>query len=192
MLGQSRHPQGLYYCGAEYQPETIFLMDLIQDLLNRYGRVVQMEFHTGYGPRYQMSMLISELETRDQAQLSRDFDYPRVLRTNPDQFYRMQGDMLDWAYQAQNRLYPHSSYFGTAFEFGSYGEGVLNEIESIKTMILENQHMVYGTSRTDVTEEVQRRFLEMYNSEEQAWREKAVQDAYQGFDGILKYEGMIG
>jgi hypothetical protein len=50
----------------------------------------------------------------------------------------MQGDLIDWAYQLQQEWFPAVNYTGTAIELGTYGEGILAGIASLRTMNFEN------------------------------------------------------
>lgn len=191
MLGQRTFPQGLYFCGNGYQNETLLIMDLIKDLFEKYQSIIQIDLHTGYGPRYQMSLVNSPNEKRTIKELGDMFQYPRVLKADPDQFYQMHGDMINWVYQLNHTKFPGREYFGTAFEFGTYGSGILIEITSLRAMILENQSFQYNckSRRTDM--KVRDRFIELYNPSEARWKEKALADCRQAYQGIFQTFGFI-
>jgi hypothetical protein len=185
LLGQQNNPAGLYYSGREYQLETRTLMDILAECLSIYSRVVQIDLHTGYGPRYQMSLVCSPNEKRTSNELEGLFHYPRVVQADPDEFYSMKGDMIDWVYRHKEVSFPEVDYFGTAFEFGVYGDGILNEIKSLRTMIYENQAFRMGTYLTRTESHIKNEMLEMYHPKEDKWQEKALADCRQAFTGIL-------
>jgi len=191
MLGQRSYPEGLYYCGSGYQAETQVLIELIKELFQHYRSIYQIDLHTGYGPRYQMSLINSPNESRTSEELEEFFNYPRVLRADPDQFYQMQGDMINWAYQLQRDEYPDIAYYGTAFEFGTYGSGILAEIASLKDTLFENQAHFHGTGSDLVVDKIRGKFLDLYCPSEDRWRSKVLDDARQAFRGIFKAYRLI-
>ncbi|RLD00855.1 MAG: hypothetical protein DRI65_16090 [Chloroflexota bacterium] len=191
MLGQQSNPAGLYFSGREFQPETIFLKKLIIQGLSSYGSVLHIDMHTGYGPSSQMTIVNSPAEPMKSDQLINDFQYPRILQADPEQFYRMQGDLVDWVYRLKEVDYPKVNHFGMAFEFGTYGEGILKEIKSLRTMIYENQTAQHGSSSAKLDAYMRKEFLEMYFPYSSRWREKAILDCRQAFSGVLSAEGYI-
>ncbi len=191
MLGQLSNPAGLYFCGKEYQPETNCLKDIISQSLSSYDYVLHIDMHTGYGPRYQMTLVNSPAEARKPDQLLKDFQYPLILQADPDQFYKMQGDMIDWVYRLRKSKNPSGKLYGTAFEFGTYGEGILKEIKSLRTMVYENQAFHHGSTSTELGSKIKAELLEMYFPASDEWREKAILDCRQAFTGVLSAEGLI-
>ena len=81
------------------QPETAALMDVYRQGFAGYKEIVHLDMHTGYGPRDQMTLVTSPHEKRSAAEITARFGAPRVAAANPDEFYTMQGDMIDWEYQ---------------------------------------------------------------------------------------------
>ena len=191
LLGQGSNPQGLYFAGREYQAETLVVQDLIQEALGKYPAVTQIDLHTGYGPRYQMSIVNSPNEDRDQRELQEAFQYPLIVKADPEQFYSMKGDMIDWTYRYQKTAAPEVDYYGAAFEFGVYGDGIPNEIRSLRTMIFENQVHWWGAAHERLEAKIKQDILEMYFPPEGDWREKALADCRQGLQGVLRDRGFI-
>jgi len=192
LLGQSSNPQGLYFSGREYQVEVSLMRDLIKDAFQRYPAVTLIDMHTGYGPRYQMSIVNSPNEKRSPEELKLSFRYPLIVQADPDQFYSMKGDMIDWIYRYQQAHHADSSYYGTAFEFGVYGDGIPNEIKSLRTMIFENQVYHHGAESDRLASWVREEIVNMYFPQEEEWREKALGDCRQGFAGVLASRGFLG
>jgi hypothetical protein len=191
MQGQNSFPRGLYYCGKDYQPESRIMMALIDALFREYKSIIHIDLHTGYGPRYQMSMVNSPNEPRTSGELEEFFKYPLVFRADPEQFYQMNGDMINWVYLMQKDHFPQVDFYGTAFEFGTYGDGVLDEIASLRTTLFENQAHFHGTRSDHVAQQVKDLFLEMYFPVELQWREKALDDCRQGYEGVFGAHRMI-
>ncbi len=98
LMGQYHTPSGVYYGGSQLQPETRMLMELYEQHTRSCDHILHLDMHTGYGPRYQMSLVNSALESRSSVDFARNFGYPLVVKTNAAEFYPIQGDMVDWVY----------------------------------------------------------------------------------------------
>jgi len=191
MLGQPDYPAGLYFSGKEFQPETLLIKEMITLGFSSYDEILHFDMHTGYGPRDQMTLVNSPAEERKPDQLTEDFKYPLILSSDPDQFYSMHGDMIDWSYRMKRSEFPYVKHYGTAFEFGTYGDGILKEIKSLRTMIYENQAVYHGALSERLLSRTREEILEMYFPESNHWREKAILDCRQAFSGVLTAEGYL-
>ena len=143
-----------------------------------------MDIHTGYGPRYQMSLVTSPRETATAVALARRFAYPLVVKTAPGEFYAIQGDMVDFGYQVAAAEFPGKQFFGAAFEFGTLGESTWAGLRSLQALIWENQaHWHGGAAATKAA--AARRFQALFNHTEAEWQEKVLADARRALAGIL-------
>ena len=147
--------------------------------------------HTGYGPRYQMSLVNSALEVRTSQEFVEKFDYPLVVAANPEEFYAIRGDMIDYVYTLRRHEFPEKKMYATSFEFGTLGDGVKGQIGSPRTMMFENRLYWHGSVNDKLAERVKYDFEELFNPVATDWRAKAVADADQAFMGILKAEGYL-
>ncbi len=77
LMGQYRVQDGIYFGGFEQQEETRVLIELFQKSFIDYTQVVVLDIHTGYGPRWQMTLVNPPL---DQADLGRA---RQALSTSP-------------------------------------------------------------------------------------------------------------
>lgn len=188
LLGQYRYPQGIYYGGSALQPETRTMMGLYNTSLRDYEQVVVLDMHTGYGPRYQMTLVNSWLEPHSSKELTERYAYPLVANATPSQFYRIEGDMIDYIYRLVQEKHTGKRLYATTFEFGTLGDSTLASIQSLRTMILANRMRWHGASN-EARKQIEAEFRELFCPQEAAWREKAVADARQAFEGILKAEG---
>jgi hypothetical protein len=190
-LGQYRFPRGLYYGGDSIQEETRAVTDLFRRRFEGFKQIVFLDMHTGYGPRYQMSLVNSSLESRSSQELSQRFSYPLVAKTDADEFFCIQGDMIDYVYTLVHDEFPNTRLYATTFEFGTFGDSLIASFRTLRTLILENQLHWFGARGQAIRERIERAFQEMYVPDEQEWREKAVADARQAFEGILRAEMFI-
>jgi hypothetical protein len=191
LLGQYRHAKGIHAGGDCLQEETRVIMDLYRKAYGQYDHVVHLDMHTGYGPRYQMSLVNSALDPTSSAEYTQRFDFPLVMAANAEEFYAIRGDMIDYIYAMVQHEFPGKRFYATSFEFGTYGLSTSALIKSLRSMMFENQVYWHGASNSDVQTRIQHDFEELFFPEEERWRAKAVADAEQAFDGILKAEGFI-
>ncbi len=190
LLGQYRHPQGIYYGGSELQPETQVMMELYRAWLAAYPHVVHVDMHTGYGPRTQMTIVCSALEPAAPAALAERFGYPRVVKSDGDAFYAMQGEMIDGVYRLAADK-PGGRLFAASFEFGTLGDSLLAGMRSLRAMVWENQVHRHGAT-PEMRAIVAREFDELFCPSDPVWRAKALADARQALAGILRAEGLGG
>ena len=191
LLGQYRDPKGLYYGGTERPEETGLIMDLYRQALGNYKQYLQLDMHTGYGPRYQMSLVNSALDKGSSDYFVERFDYPLVVAATADEFYALRGDMIDYIYALQQNEFPHTRLFATSFEFGTLGDTLYGLFHSPRVMIHENRAYFYGTGNDKTLAAAKRGFEELFYPSAKDWREKAVKDAERAFAGILRAEGFI-
>jgi hypothetical protein len=191
LLGQYGQPRGIYYGGETLQAETRALMGLYRAWYAGYAQILHLDMHTGYGPRYQMSVVNSYLEPASSSQHQQRFAYPRVVKSNPDEFYAMQGDMIDYVYTLVKQELPDKRLYATCFEFGTLGDSTLAGLRALRASVLDNQAHWYGTASPALQRWVQAELLELFSPREPAWQDKAVQDFRQAAAGILKAEGYI-
>ena len=190
LMGQYDYPSGIYFGGQSLQEETRTIMKLYQESFKGYHRIVHIDLHSGYGPRYQMTVVTSPCDSRDAQTIKRDYHLERVAGANPDEFYSMHGDMNDWEYELVREKFPRAGIFAANFEFGTYGNAFLGEARSLRITILKNQKNLYAGPPKSV-DWVDREYRELYMPEEPAWLEKAIMDARRAFQGILKAEGIV-
>ena len=192
LLGQYHTPQGICFGGTGYQEETRLLMRLYQEGMAPYPQVLDLDMHTGYGPRYEMSLVNSIHEPLASDEFARRFDYPRVVKSNPDEFYRIQGDMIDYLYQMAGHTYPTKRLYATSFEFGTFGNSLAGALRSLRATIWENQVHWHTAASAQMQAFAAREFRELFFPAEPGWRAKALSDARRALAGILRAEGYLG
>lgn len=190
LLGQFASPKAMYYGGERYEEQTELTMDLLHEALANYRTVLHLDQHSGYGPRYQMSITTVPNEPLKSAELSAKFNYPLVLRGDNEEFYAIHGDMCSWLYELREVEYQNKHIFACAFEFGTYGSTLLQRIHSLRTMIFESQLHWNGAKDEAAARKIHSEFQELYFPAEEKWRAKAITDGRQAFEGILSAYGL--
>ena len=189
LFGQYSFPKGLYYGGKGFEQSAEVMNNLLCKAIVDFEDIMLIDTHSGYGPRYQMTLVNSVHEERDSDDLQKAFDYPQVAKTDPDEYYQMQGDMVDYLYLLKKELFPEKRLYATSFEFGTYGDSLRMSLRSYKAMINENRLFHYGAKNDRVAQQARIDFDELFNPQEMHWREKAIQDARQALSGIIRAEG---
>jgi hypothetical protein len=191
LLGQYIHPKGMFYGGDHYEKQTTVMIGLFQEALENYQSVLHLDLHSGYGPRYQMTITLVPNEPLSSAELSAKFHYPLVLRGDRQEFYATHGDMTAYLYELRDDKFPDKHIFATALEFGTVGDSLPARLRSLRAMILESQLFAYGSGDENTAAKIRKEFQELYFPAEQKWREKATSDARDAFDGILSAYGIL-
>jgi hypothetical protein len=186
LVGQYRFDKGVYYGGNQLQEETQVLMGLYRQALEGYDNILQVDMHTGYGPRYQMTLLISPIDPTSSAEAAEKFGYPLVQKINADEFYKINGDMNDYFYILRDTEFPDKKLFSSGFEFGTFGDSLFALIRSLRITILENQLRQFGAQSEAIAQAVRKEYGELFFPAEQRWREKALVDGRQALEGILR------
>jgi hypothetical protein len=186
LLGQYVTPEAMYFGGSRHEEQTMVMIDLFREALENYKTVIHLDMHSGYGPRYQMSITVVPLEPLTSPELSSKFNYPLILRGNREEFYATHGDMTAYFYELRNARFPDKHVFACAFEFGTFGASMLARLRSLMAMIFESQVHWHGAKDKKTIEKIRLEFKELYFPAEPKWREKAVTDCRQAFEGILR------
>jgi len=188
LMGQYFDPSGMYFGGVEHQPETKCMMKLIKDWIPRHQRTLHLDMHTGYGPRYQMTLVQTPTERMTSQDAQVRFNVPLVAATNPEEFYQINGEMADYIYKEAKRS--NRKVYSAAFEFGTYGEGILQGARSLLTTIAANQLLINQTPFNS-KHWVMHDYNELYFPSEPVWLEAAIDNGRLAFKGILEAEGFI-
>jgi hypothetical protein len=160
-------------------------MELYRKALEDYDMVIQIDMHTGYGPRDQMSIIIPPVDPISSKEASEKLNYPLVQKINPEEFYAINGDMGEYYYLLRNEKYPLKKIFVCGFEFGAFGDSLLARIRSLRAMIFENQLHWNGAASEAASQAIREEFHELYFPADERWRAKAIADCRQAFEGIF-------
>jgi len=191
LAGQYEEPAGLYYGGTEWQPETQVMRHLYDDCLKAAPHLVHVDLHTGYGPRDRMSVVNSGLDPVPSTQWAQRIDYPNVVAATSQEFYHIEGDMIDYMYRTHETSAPATTMYATCFEFGCLGDSLLAQIDSLWCAVASNRVRQHGAAGQAIADEVRRLWREAYCPSEPSWEEHAHSNALRAFRGILHDQGLI-
>jgi hypothetical protein len=188
LMGQYRVHNGMYFGGFEAQEETKFVQQVVFDAIKDYAEIVLIDIHTGYGPRWQMTVCNPPSERMTAKETATKYGVPLVVGVNPEEFYTIHGDMVEYFRKSIVEKHPEKKMYAAAFEFGTYGDSLLEAMHSLRTTVFENTQRWFGGSNS-MREWMKREYNELFAPAEPKWWQKAQADARQAFDGILNAEG---
>lgn len=191
LLGQYEFKKGIYYGGLDYEQSSLFMINLYKSIVSNYKKIIHIDLHTGYGPRYNMSVVNSPFEKRSSKEMAESFKYSNVIKAEVGDFYKIEGDMLDYFYKYMSSNHPNQYYYGTCFEFGTYGDSLFNMLRSLRAIINENKEHWNKNNDEEIKKYINKEFLEQFYPNEEKWRLKAVEDFQKALEGILVYEKII-
>jgi hypothetical protein len=186
LMGQYRRQEGIYFGGYEMQDETRIVADLFRRSIPGYTQVLGLDIHSGYGPRWQVTLVNPAREKRTAAEIAAHYNLPRVVGSNPKEFYTTHGEMGDTFHDlmASGR----ARFYCGFLEFGTYGDSFWQEVHSLRTTVLENVLRWHGGSES-VRRWMRREYDELYIPSEPRWWQTAQENARQYFENILRVEG---
>lgn len=183
LLGQYEFPNGFYYGGSHMEKSTEILNQLYQNLISiPYSTRLFIDLHTGYGPKYQMSIVNSPNEKRPVSELEKAFNYPLIQNADGDDFYQINGDMINYI----NALVSDTDY-ATCFEFGTIGTSILDEMKSLRIMLEENSVHHMHKETDSIFKRIKKDFEKLYMPDEKKWLDKVITDFDQALKGILTH-----
>jgi hypothetical protein len=184
-MGQYRFPRGIYYGGETHQPETSAMMQVYRRAFAGYREVVHLDFHTGYGPRGEMTLVTSPREYAPAGEISARFDTPLVAAANPDEFYSIQGDMIDWEYDLAATEFPSMKFFGATCEFGTFGDSAFQAVRSLCATVQWNQ-LKHNGADSRSSDRIRREYRELYLPSDPAWLDKALRATRRIFASVVE------
>lgn len=190
LMGQYRHQNGVYFGGFHNQHETLLVQQQVAGILHKYTHIVLLDMHTGYGPRWQMTLVNPPSQRMSSSETAMRYQFPRVAGTNPEEFYTIHGDMVEYFHKLVELRYPEKTIYAAAFEFGTYGDSLPASIRSLRSTVLENGLRHLGASKSG-RRWIRREYDELFMPADKKWLEKAAMDARQAFNGILAAEGFF-
>lgn len=186
LTGQYEYPQGVYYGGNGDEASTVYLKDVFSRCLDSdYENIIHIDLHSGYGPRYNMTIFNSVYESMNEAESRKAFGYDHIIAHDSESFYATTGDTPDFFYRLAEQKRAHADLYSTCFEFGTIGDAFFDTILSLKYTIDENRNHWYPTDNATSAEIVRQNYLELFYPTETAWREKTVEDFKTAAIGVL-------
>lgn len=182
LQGQYQFPEGLYFGGSNFEPQTVALVPVISSICEPYKIVFSMDLHTGYGEKGKLHLFPNSVEDAERKQLESIFSGYQIDWSDSDDFYTVTGDFVDFTGQ----LNKGKGFLPMSFEYGTLNsQTTKGSLKSIHIMILENQGKHHGYKKERDSLKVHKDFIEMYNPSSEEWRNKIMKDTEEMFKIIL-------
>lgn len=185
LKGQYNTPKGIYFGGADYQPEFFALNDIWDKFIPSYKKVLFIDIHTGYGEKNKLHLLANSSKSKDAEELKNIFK-PRQIDFGDDkEFYQVKGDITSYFHQKYSK---DKNIYALAFEYGTLdSQKLLGSIDSLYRMIAENKGFNNGYNKDSDKKEMQTLFSDMFYPKDFTWRDKVLDQTKEELDSILTY-----
>ncbi|MFD2924930.1 M14 family metallopeptidase [Halobacillus naozhouensis] len=187
-MGQFEFRRGVYFGGNDEEESTAFLKEWQKKLLSTYPRVIHMDWHTALGPANEMTMVVSEHDSREEKELKSDYQIKNIKKFTPTD---VKGDSTNHFHKVQQELYPETYLFSALFEFGTFGTSKKAELREFTTMILENHMYWGGAEQEEDAQWILDEFQAMFYPDDANWREAVVKETRAGIESVLGREGIL-
>ena len=187
-MGQFEFEQGVYFGGKGPEESANFLKSVQRKLLSTYRRVIHMDWHTALGPSNEITMVVSDTDTRDEEVLKSMYPLKNIQKFSPE---KVKGDSTNHFHKLKKEEHPDTYLFSALFEFGTFGDDKEAELREFTTILLENQLYWFGAEREEDRQWVLDEFKKMFYPKDSEWRESVLKEARLGFEAILEREGIL-
>jgi hypothetical protein len=165
-VGQYEFPDWLFFGGSSRSQSAALLLDMLPGILASCREAVHLDFHTGLGRWADCKLLLSELDSADNAGWWKaNFGAANVVEAkNGARSYQIRGGFGTWL-QSQ---FPDCKYRFATAEFGTY-----SAMRVIGALTAELQwHVKLGTQSPQ--HKARRRLAEMFVPRDRRWRSASL------------------
>jgi hypothetical protein len=187
-MGQFEFEQGVYYGGSEPEESALFLKKVQNHLLSAFPRVIHMDWHTALGPSNEITMVVSETDSREEEEWKSRYPLKNIQTFSSD---KVKGDSTNHFHTLQREQYPDNYLFSALFEFGTFGDDKQAELREFTTIILENTLNWKGAEIKEAKQWVLEEFQRMFYPKDYKWRVSVLKEARIGLEAVLGKEGIL-
>ncbi|HPI41132.1 MAG TPA: M14 family metallopeptidase, partial [Pseudobdellovibrionaceae bacterium] len=171
LKGQYQNNKGIYFGGAQPEPQVQAMDQILKDVYKKYTDILFIDLHTGYGARGQLHLFPSTTDSQKRIDLTNLFKGYPIDFGDHKNFYQVTGSMTDWV---ESHTPKNVNLKTMAFEYGTMdSQTTMGSIQSLYSVILENQAHFYGAKSEKDTLEIQQRNLNLYAPKDPLW-EKSI------------------
>lgn len=172
LQGQYEHPEGLYYGGNKFEPQLADLKPIMVKYAGQYGRIVQIDLHTGYGERGKMHLFPNPPKSPEvKNETLQLFPGYQIDWGDSKDFYVINGDFSALI----GKILPQKMMVPMLLEYGTLNsQKTMGSLRSIHFTILENQGFHHGYKNKRSERKVKEWFREMYAPMSPVWRTQVM------------------
>lgn len=193
LRGQYQYPKGLYYGGADFEPQKKILEDIIVNYARGYSRVMPIDIHTAYGNRGQLHLFAIVTDDKKQKEyMETAFSGFTIDWPVHEDFYVVSGDFNTYEAKFLKSKLHVPVVVPMSFEFGTINNiGVMGSIDSLYRVILENQGAQHGYADPEAEREIKELNRELYYPASTAWRSEILRQAKKVFSHAMNNFGSL-
>ncbi len=175
LQGQYEFPEGFYYGGNDFTPQTAALQSFLPEIFEPYGLIFAIDLHTAYGEWANLHLFPNPEKDEEIKSLTESlFEGYHIDWGDSDDFYTIVGDLSGFI----KLVNPDAITLCMPFEFGTLNsQETIGSLQSVHRMILENQGFNYGYKNQKSERKVLNDFREMYYPSSEAWRSEVIRQS---------------
>lgn len=193
--GQFIKPEDLEYGGHALEPQSLKLVQKLQEIMPQYRDVLALDLHTGLGAKNRLHLLTSgsglDLNPELFAKLfdtAADQQYYEHTPASAEGFYEVHGSMnCAFADLAQ----AHQRVCAITMEFGTLGHDLEAQLRSLNNFVVEHQGRYNGYINETVQAEVQKESFERSYPQNDSWRQAVVAASRGLFTQVCRRGGFL-
>ncbi len=190
LKGQKVDSKSIYYSGTKYEPSTKYIIKELDSLYSNVALVLWIDLHSGYGNKYQMSIINSRYETKTTKELKENLQYKSIIGYENDTMYDTDGDITEKLYQEHQNQDHNSSLLALCYEFGTIGNSLFDTLRTFKTILFENNITHFATNKK--MKEYQTSLMKKaFLPNSTKWKTNAIEKFEQATIELLKYKKLI-
>jgi len=169
LRGQYQFPQGVYYGGADFEPNRNLLDPVLREAIAEHARVFLMDFHTGYGETGKLHLFGAPGLGTPEAMATVFEGYSIDTGADNPDFYETDGDTI--IYVGNLAAAESKVYLGMTMEYGTLNSQTDGgAVQSLVNVQLENQGHHHGYTTTEAETQMKATFFAGYLPVDEAWR----------------------
>lgn len=181
-LGQFEFPAGFYYGGPAPDPYFHQILTQLTNRFSAYTHILFLDCHTGFGHQAEVQLVMSSEDPMHSKDVKKIFHYPIVENPREQQFYKIEGEWLNWMYRYTKQQ--NLGFMGFTVECGTVGKGPIGLLRSLKATIDESRLFA---GRAECAPAIRKRFDELYIPSSKQWRKQVLKEADLIFEQMVQF-----
>lgn len=191
ILGQYEYSKGIEFGGKDWEPQSIWLMNLLKENIQLYENILLLDLHTGVGKKDHVSFLTGSDQPASSLALIKKWLPTKMkgfelISSDQKRFYESKGDLSDFIFEISKQEQKIASL---TVEFGTRGSGVFSILKGFQGVIQENQGWHYGYKNKKIKNSIEHTFKTFFNPPSKKWQRNVIEHSENMFKHILENFG---
>lgn len=177
LKGQYQNDRGIYFGGHQLQPEVLAMDQILNEVYLSYKNIIFIDLHSGYGEKGRLHLFPSTENLKARERLKILFKGYPINFGEQENFYQVTGSLTDWVEFKK----PLDVKLNTmVFEYGTMNsQSTWGSIQSLYTVILENQSHFFGFKNSSDIEKIQQRSFDLYAPQDPEWESLILKQTHE-------------